>query len=164
MSNRASSFGKCVDLFLRGTRLTLRQFLDAQRIHNLTSFLEALHAKGLANPAHTSLLLNCFTKLKDTARLDAFIKSSALNSTDGSPPFDLDTALRVTRQAGYYDHAVYLAKRYGQAEEYLKIQVEDREDWPEAAQYIRGMGAKAVSAPSAVVLFCSRVRRPRPNS
>ena len=121
------------------------QFLDAPRIQNLTAYLEALHAKNLANSAHTSLLLNCYTKLKDTSRLDTFLKASALTtSEDNSPPFDLETAIRVTRQAGYFDHAVYLAKRYGQSEEYLRIQIEDREDWKEAAQYMRTMGSKAV--------------------
>jgi hypothetical protein len=42
----------------------IRKFLDAQRIHNLTSYLQALHERGLANGDHTTLLLNCYTKLK----------------------------------------------------------------------------------------------------
>lgn len=82
-----------------------RRFLDAQRIHNLTSYLELLHDKvwkggwaialawqdsafqhvsarfpflnpmllqGLASADHTTLLLNCYTRLKDVAKLDAF--------------------------------------------------------------------------------------------
>jgi hypothetical protein len=39
-------------------------FLDAERIHNLTSYLRALNERGLANGDHTTLLLNCYTKLK----------------------------------------------------------------------------------------------------
>jgi hypothetical protein len=50
------------------------QFLDAQRIYNLTSYLQELHSRGLANADHTTLLLNCYTKLKDVSRLDEFIK------------------------------------------------------------------------------------------
>ena len=50
------------------------QFLDAQRIRNLTSYLQELHEQGVANADHTTLLLNCYTKLKDNERLDAFIK------------------------------------------------------------------------------------------
>jgi hypothetical protein len=34
-----------------------RQFLDAQRISNLTSYLQELHARGVANADHTTLLL-----------------------------------------------------------------------------------------------------------
>lgn len=52
----------------------IRKFLDAQRIHNLTSYLQALHEKGLANGDHTTLLFNCYTKLKDVKKLDEFIK------------------------------------------------------------------------------------------
>ena len=50
------------------------QFLDAQRIHNLVNYLQELHSHNLANTEHTTLLLNCYTKLKDVARLDQFIK------------------------------------------------------------------------------------------
>ncbi|OCT72449.1 vacuolar protein sorting-associated protein 11 homolog [Xenopus laevis] len=52
----------------------IRKFLDAQRIHNLTAYLQALHLHSLANADHTTLLLNCYTKLKDSARLEEFIK------------------------------------------------------------------------------------------
>lgn len=56
----------------------IRKFLDAQRIRNLTSYLQALHEKGLANADHTTLLFNCYTKLKDVEKLDEFIKVSVL--------------------------------------------------------------------------------------
>ncbi|GFR48733.1 hypothetical protein Agub_g10691, partial [Astrephomene gubernaculifera] len=42
----------------------IRRFLDAQRIHNLTAYLEVMHERGLATCDHTTLLLNCYTKLK----------------------------------------------------------------------------------------------------
>jgi hypothetical protein len=54
-------------------RPTPTRFLDAQRITNLTRYLEQLHVCGLAGADHTTLLLNCYTKLKDVAKLDAFI-------------------------------------------------------------------------------------------
>jgi hypothetical protein len=43
----------------------IRKFLDAQRINNLTLYLEALHERHYAGPDHTTLLLNCYTKLKE---------------------------------------------------------------------------------------------------
>eukprot|EP00732_Lithocolla_globosa_P001976 Lithocolla_globosa_v1_NODE_1146_length_2839_cov_36.775503.p1 type:complete len:487 gc:universal NODE_1146_length_2839_cov_36.775503:1283-2743(+) len=67
----------------------IRKFLDAQRIHNLTSYLQKLHEAGLANADHTTLLLNCYTKLKDVQRLDEFIK------TDKELNFDVETAIKV---------------------------------------------------------------------
>lgn len=53
----------------------IRKFLDAQRIQNLTAYLEALHERKAASEDHTTLLLNCYTKLKDAERLERFILS-----------------------------------------------------------------------------------------
>ena len=104
-----------------------------------------MHSQNRANSDITTLLLNCYAKLKDTARLDSFITSSTVSAT-GELPFDLETAIRVCRQAGYYDHAVYLAKTFNQPEEYLRIQIEDREQWADAVSYIRGLGQEAAEA------------------
>ena len=109
--------------------LTPTQFLDAQRIHNLTAYLtvsaihkvsryngvsncafwylhctihtfllllfppsslypplplpsppslpQCLHERGEANADHTTLLLNCYTKLKAIDELDKFVAVSA---------------------------------------------------------------------------------------
>ena len=74
----------------------IQRFLDAQKIHNLTAYLQALHRKGLASEDHTTLLLNCYTKLKDSAKLDEFIMTK-----DREVDFDVDIAITVCRQAGY---------------------------------------------------------------
>lgn len=55
------------------SRFIVVQFLDAQRIHNLTKYLQALHKQQQATEEHTTLLLNCYTKLKDVNKLDEFI-------------------------------------------------------------------------------------------
>ncbi|KAL1413091.1 Vacuolar protein sorting-associated protein 11 [Vanrija albida] len=125
----------------------IRKFLDAQRIDNLTTYLQELHSRGLANPDHTTLLLNCYTKTSDKARLDTFIKTEARRThADGSKevlPFDLDTAIRVCRQASFFEHATYLAKKYGRHEEYLRIQIEDAEEYKDALKYLRSLGPEA---------------------
>ncbi|KAI0223399.1 Vacuolar protein sorting-associated protein 11 [Massospora cicadina] len=113
------------------------QFLDAQRLRSLTTYLQQLHGQGLANPDHTTLLLNCYTKLKDAARLEAFIKASA----ERELPFDLETALRVLRQAGFYELALYLARNYRSHEWYLQIQVENRAELADALNYMRSLPA-----------------------
>eukprot|EP00026_Physarum_polycephalum_P001684 Phypoly_transcript_01686.p1 GENE.Phypoly_transcript_01686~~Phypoly_transcript_01686.p1 ORF type:complete len:1051 (+),score=172.81 Phypoly_transcript_01686:443-3154(+) len=108
----------------------IRKFLDAQRIHNLTSYLQALHEKNLANADHTTLLLNCYTKLKDVKKLDQFIK------TDSGFNFEVETAIKVLRQAGYYEHALYLAEKHNEHDWYLKILLEDVNKYDKAIEYI----------------------------
>lgn len=136
----------------------IRKFLDAQRIHNLVTYLQELHSLGLANADHTTLLLNTYTKLKDVARLDSFIKTESRRKSmneDGEEtnelPFDLDTAIRVCRQAGYFDHASYLAKKYDRHEDYLRIQIEDAGNFRDALVYLRKLGPEAAS----LILSCS---------
>ncbi|XP_044312298.1 vacuolar protein sorting-associated protein 11 homolog isoform X2 [Varanus komodoensis] len=109
----------------------IRKFLDAQRIHNLTAYLQMLHLQSLANTDHTTLLLNCYTKLKDIAKLEEFIKTS-----ESEVHFDVETAIKVLRQAGCYSHAVYLAEKHAHHEWYLKIQLEDIKNYQEALRYI----------------------------
>ena len=70
----------------------IRKYLDTQKIHNLTAYLQALHRKGEATEDHTTLLLNCYTKLKDNKNLDAFIMTK-----DREVDFDVDIAIRVCR-------------------------------------------------------------------
>ncbi|TPX63051.1 hypothetical protein SpCBS45565_g06884 [Spizellomyces sp. 'palustris'] len=108
----------------------IRKFLDAQRIHNLTSYLQALHEQNLANADHTTLLLNCYTKLKDIQRLDEFVK------TDRELKFDVETAIRVCRQGGYHEHALWLAKKFGEHEWYMRIQLEDLKQYSETVEYL----------------------------
>jgi hypothetical protein len=97
-------------------------------------------------------LLNTYTKLKDAARLDSFIKTESRRDSSGAIaesgtdelPFDLDTAIRVCRQAGYFEHAAYLAKRWSRHEDYLRIQIEDTGNFNDALAYLRQLGPEAV--------------------
>lgn len=114
----------------------IQKFLDAQRIYNLTNYLENLHEKGLASKDHTTLLLNCYTKLKDVEKLNIFIKSE---DGIGEHKFDVETAIRVCRAANYHEHAMYVAKKAGRHEWYLKILLEDLGSYDEALQYISSL-------------------------
>lgn len=110
----------------------IRKFLDAQRIHNLTSYLSLLHDKGLGNSDHTTLLLNCYTKLKDVNMLDKFIRSSSPSEWS----FDVEAAIKVCRSAGYFKNALYLAEHFLLRELYLKIQIKDLQNYSDAIEYI----------------------------
>ena len=108
----------------------IRKFLDTQRIHNLIDYLEELHEHDKATADHTTLLLNCYAKLKDTEKLDKFIR------TPGEIKFELDTAIPMCRQGGYYEQAAYLATKHGDNEMVIDILIEDLKKYAEALQYI----------------------------
>jgi Zn finger protein HypA/HybF involved in hydrogenase expression len=112
-----------------GSALTL-QFLDTQRIHNLIEYLEELHDHHKATSDHTTLLLNCYAKLKDVEKLEEFIKSP------GDLKFDLDTAISMCRQGGYFDQAAFLARKHGEHELVVDVLIEDSKRFADALAYI----------------------------
>jgi hypothetical protein len=63
--------------------------------------------------------LNCYAKLKDTSKLDSFIKAP------GELKFDLETAIAMCRQGGYYEQAAYLATKHGENDMVVDILIED---------------------------------------
>src|ERR1700734_76824 len=63
----------------------IRKYLDVQRIANLVKILEELHGQKMANSDHTTLLLNCYARLKNVDQLERFIKA------EGGAEFDVDT-------------------------------------------------------------------------
>ncbi|CAG8654153.1 12108_t:CDS:2, partial [Racocetra fulgida] len=81
------------------------EFLDAQRIHNLVNYLQELHNHGFANADHTTLLLNCYTKLKDVARLDQFIKTD-----NDELKFDVETAIKIEDVKDFENALEYIRK------------------------------------------------------
>jgi len=124
------------------------------------TYLQELHSLGLANSDHTTLLLNTYTKLKDVSRLDSFIKTESKHKSGDEMdelPFDLETAIRVCRQAGYFDHASYLAEKYARHEDYLRIQIEDAGNYGHALAYLRKLGAEAVRPPSYCLLHSRNI-------
>lgn len=108
----------------------IRRFLDSQRIVNLTEYLQELHKQKLANEDHTTLLLNCYTKLKDEQRLNSFLM-------EGNVEFDVDTGIKVLRQSGFYKQALELCKKHSKHEDYLKIQLDHLNDYSESLNYIQ---------------------------
>lgn len=95
----------------------------------MTDYLQELHKSKLANEDHTTLLLNCYTKLKDETRLNSFLNQPNIE-------FDIDTGIKVLRQSGYYKQALQLCEKHSKHEDYLKIQLEHLHDFATALDYI----------------------------
>lgn len=107
----------------------IRKLLDAQKIKQLTDYLQALHKKGLAKEDHTTLLINCYTNIKQVEILREFIKTSDLQ-------FDAEIAIKVCRGSELYEEALYLAEKHKLTDFYLKIQLENLKKFEEAIKYI----------------------------
>lgn len=119
----------------------IRKFLDTQRIHNLIEYLEQLHDRGKATSDHTTLLLNCYAKLKDIEKLEKFIKQP------GDLKFDLDTAITMCRQGGYFEQAAYLAKKHGENDLVVDILIEDLKNYNDALNFIWHLDPDTVKHP-----------------
>jgi vacuolar protein sorting-associated protein 11 len=117
----------------------IRKYLDVQRISNLVQILEKLHEEKLANSDHTTLLLNCYARLKDVELLEKFIQAEG-------GEFDVDTAIQVCRQGRYYEQAAYLAKKYGEHDTFIAILVEDLKHYSRALNYIKQLPPSEVSS------------------
>ena len=87
------------------------------------------------------MLLNCYAKLKDIAKLEKFIKSE-----EGELKFDLDTAITMCRQGGYYEQAAYLAQQHGETDLVVDILVEDSKKYDEALGFIWQQEPEIVSS------------------
>ena len=96
----------------------------------MIEYLEELHDHHKATSDHTTLLLNCYAKLKDVEKLEEFIKSP------DDLKFDLDTAISMCRQGGYYDQAAYLARKHGEHELVVDVLIEDSKRYAESLAYI----------------------------
>ncbi|KAI1741110.1 vacuolar protein sorting protein-like protein [Xylaria scruposa] len=114
----------------------IRKFLDTQRIHNLIEYLEELHEHHKATADHTILLLNCYAKLKDVEKLEKFIRS------EGDLKFDLETAINMCRQGGYFEQAAYLATKHGESDLVVDILIEDSKRYSEALDFIWHLDAE----------------------
>ncbi|KAF5277458.1 hypothetical protein FQA39_LY18488 [Lamprigera yunnana] len=108
----------------------IRKFLDSQHIEKLTSYLQMVHKQGQATEDHTTLLLNCYTKLNKPENLKEFILLK-----DRDLDFDVEIAIKVCRQASPQE-ALMLAKKYKKHDWYIKIELEDHQKYREALEYI----------------------------
>ena len=59
-----------------------------------------------------------------------------VQNKDRDVNFDVETAIRVCRSAGYFDLALSLARTHALHDWYIRIQVEDVKHYNEALTYI----------------------------
>ncbi|CAH1116293.1 unnamed protein product [Phaedon cochleariae] len=116
----------------------IRKFLDSQHIEKLTLYLQALHKQGHATEDHTTLLLNCYTKLNNTVGGQTDSLKEFIMSKDGDFSYDVDIAIKVCRQ-GSPAEALMLARKHEKHDWYIKLQIEDHQKHNEVLDYISNL-------------------------
>jgi len=107
----------------------IRRFLDSRHTQYLTDYLEEMHKQGKATTDHTTLLLNCFTRLDRITELKAFLENYKQNH------FDIDVAIRVCRKSSIMQ-ALELAKFNNKHDHAVDILIEDLKRYNEAVDYV----------------------------
>ncbi|KAL3981657.1 hypothetical protein ACH3XW_43935 [Acanthocheilonema viteae] len=106
----------------------IKKFLDGAHIKELCMYLEVLHARGKANSHHTTILLNCYTRLAAHDKIRDFI--------DRDFECNIETAVQVLRAANFTTEACHLCAKHKQHDALLSILIEDRADYKSAIKYI----------------------------
>lgn len=106
----------------------IKKFLDGSHIKELCMYLEVLHAKGKANSHHTTILLNCYTRLTAHDKIRDFI--------DRNFECNIETAVQVLRAANFTTEACHLCAKHKHHDALLSILIEDRADYKSALKYI----------------------------
>ncbi|KAL1122315.1 hypothetical protein AAG570_003720 [Ranatra chinensis] len=108
----------------------IRKYKDSQQVENLTTYLQALHKDGVATGDHTTLLINCYTKLNKPELLKEFVMTK-----DREVDFNVEVAIEVCRHVSAED-ALLLAEKHCLHSWYLTIQIEDQKKYNAALDYI----------------------------
>lgn len=107
----------------------IRRFLDSRHTQYLTDYLQSVHKEGKASTDHTTLLLNCFTRLDRIAELKTFLENYKQNN------FDIDVAIRVCRKS-CVEEAFELASFNSKHDHAVGILIEDMKQYEKAVDYI----------------------------
>lgn len=91
---------------------------------------------SLLGQDHITLLLTCYTKIKDEGKISHLIdgifstvapaKAAAAAAAAKSSTFNADQAIAALQTAGYTAHALKVAARYYRHHAYIDIQVRDQ--------------------------------------
>jgi hypothetical protein len=107
----------------------IRRFLDSRHTQYLTDYLQNIHKEGKASTDHTTLLLNCFTRLDRISELRTFLENYKQNH------FDIDVAIKVCRKS-CIEQALELARFNSKHDHAISIMIEDMMLYDDSVDYI----------------------------
>ncbi|TMS38610.1 hypothetical protein L596_005300 [Steinernema carpocapsae] len=109
----------------------IKKFLDGARIKHLCTYLEALHKNKVAIGHHTTILLNCYSRVGDAPKIRSFIDEHSIECSD------IDAAIKVLRSAKFFDEAERLSKNHARNSTYINILIEDLQKYSLALEFLR---------------------------
>ena len=123
-------FDEAIDHYIETIRFTepshvIAKFVDPHHAQNLARYLQAIPAE-LKSKQHTTLLFNCFTKVKDEEKLKQVVEKF-VEEADKEPTFDVETAVDVLKRNGYQQFAEQLAKAYKMYNLYMGLLYEGQQ-------------------------------------
>lgn len=115
----------------------ITRFIDPQHAEYLIDYLEALADKGKMTKEHTTLLFNCYTKLRKQEKLSQIIRDCLKDAQEKrEPKFNLETAVQVLCITGFRSYALSIAKAFHMHKYYTKMLSENGE-YVKILEYIR---------------------------
>lgn len=99
-------------------------------------YLQALHDSKVATESHTSLLLNCYSKLKAEDNINKLLSQGG---------FNLESGIKICKTAGYFKQALELAKLASSHDWVINILFEDLNDPMQVISYIAQLDPSSIA-------------------
>ncbi|KAK8854048.1 hypothetical protein M9Y10_016598 [Tritrichomonas musculus] len=123
----ATKYDQAIDQYIQTLGYTepshvIQKFVEPIHAENLMKYLIALQDKKLATKQHTTLLFNCYTKVRAKEKLKSAVnKFIEAAKKDEEPLFDVETAVDVLKRNNYQEYAEELAKAYHRDGLYIQL-------------------------------------------
>eukprot|EP00127_Corallochytrium_limacisporum_P007303 Clim_evm44s246 gene=Clim_evmTU44s246 len=126
----------------------IKKYLDIQALEPLIQYLQVLHDKSAAGPTHTTLLLQCYTRLGKAEQLEGFLTTTktggedehgAKQTTQTYPSFDVNSAIKALRNSGFLSLALNVARRFHNVDWFITISVYDLKEGSKALEYLQSL-------------------------
>jgi len=113
----------------------ISKFVEPHHASHLAQYLVSI-PKHLCTHQHTTLLFNCYTKVKATGQLDKIVNDFVQSASKSEPMFDIEAAVDVLQKNGYKHHAESIAKAYSYHSLYLQLLYEGEPKFNEILEHI----------------------------
>ncbi|GMT37336.1 hypothetical protein PFISCL1PPCAC_28633 [Pristionchus fissidentatus] len=110
----------------------IKRFLDGSKMPHLCAYLEALRAKGKSNVHHTTILVNCYARLSEKAKLQQLLESLEKTASDA----EAEAVINCLRSSKLLDQATLFAMKKGHDDAALSIMVDEQGRYAQAIKFI----------------------------